>query len=636
MPLEWHWLEKQFGGADGGAYSRLLDAHQPAHDLVAREVTQNSWDAASRHHREQLGGRDIEPGDSKKFKLVYDFREVSGSSRSRVLQALRVDQLREQLHANGHEKLRFPKSTTLLDDVDGSSPLKLLYISDFGATGLRGDPVGPKFDESDFFRAFGQIGGNDRDTGGGSFGFGKAAFIKASRIRCVLAYSSFMPTPEDGVTRRLWGFVYWHSFGRFSGVAQLGRLTQDQAPRSEPATDELADAIAEDFGFGSRSAGSYEDCGTSLLIVDHVLQPEQLRDALAKYWWPALETYQSTFDVSVRTDDEVLRPEPRLVESLSPYLRAFEIAAEPRPQLLQQEWRSNFQRLESSHLSVGSLGLVKIQPETPPVLDDGLHAHVALIRKPRMVVKYEAYPGSTPNTAVAGAFLASDDADGYLRMTEPSTHDEWTEAIDESYGRDWRTAAEVAAGVKSRVKRSVSDFQNSIRTKPKAKRSELSWANTLFDRLFSDSTDGGKKKRDPNGKGKKRKVRRRSGSYVTERVDRTLRIENENQVSVAEIWTVGLADAIKSSVEAQIQLHAWVVSDGDSVEPSDRLVIQSATAPPGFRILEGGLIAGVLSPGQSYEVTYVTEPFSRDWSLKSDVHIAGPQEAEQEGLGNEL
>lgn len=50
--LVWNWIPKQFGMADGSAYAKMLDAHAEVHDLVAREVTQNSWDAALRLRRE--------------------------------------------------------------------------------------------------------------------------------------------------------------------------------------------------------------------------------------------------------------------------------------------------------------------------------------------------------------------------------------------------------------------------------------------------------------------------------------------------------------------------------------------------------------------------------------------------------
>ena len=100
MTLQWHWLKKKFGDADGGAYSRLLDAHGPVHDLLAREVTQNSWDAARRLQRD-AGGESQIP-----FRLLYEFRELTGPDRTALLSALQVSELVEVLKANGHSKLR--------------------------------------------------------------------------------------------------------------------------------------------------------------------------------------------------------------------------------------------------------------------------------------------------------------------------------------------------------------------------------------------------------------------------------------------------------------------------------------------------------------------------------------------------
>jgi len=620
MFLDWHWLPKQFGFADGGSYSRLLDAQAPVHDLVAREVTQNSWDAAQRH-RARLAAQSGSHHKPPRFRLIYDFKSVNGSEREDLLSALRIDQLRSRLSGVGHKALGFQPGATVLDSGDASEALRLLYINDYGATGLQGDPVGDEYDESDFYRAFGQIGGNDRGEGGGSFGFGKAAFIKASRIRCVIAYSSFLPTDSDSVTRRLWGFVYWKGHKRESGIAQLGQLVQDAEGLSRPLTDDAADLVAESLGFSKRNAHSPEESGTSLLIVDHVLEAETLVSSLSKYWWPALEEFQGSFDVQVRSDDRILRPKPRQDSPhLLPYLRAYEIAQDPNAQLMKHEMKPTLQKLDSG-LKLGDMALVKGEPEQAEYHNDGSFAHVALIRKPRMVVEYEEFPGSTPNTTICGVFVASSEADQPLRMTEPASHNEWSPDIEESYGEGWEEARQAAAAVHERIRRHVRKFQKELRGNQTRHRDPLTVANEILASIFPDKQP----RRDPGARKRKTKNRAKTkkqpGFYVSSRVDRVLRIEQPGYVSVAETWSVHIAESAPEEVTFQLHPRVWVLVDGRDTEANDRLAFSTITATCAHVQDSDSGIRCTARAGESFEVSFITQPYDENWTTKSDLRI---------------
>lgn len=618
MVLDWHWLPKQFGFADGGSYSKLLDAQAPVHDLVAREVTQNSWDAA-RRLRSRLATQNVATDALPRFKLVYDFKIAIGNQKNTVLNALRLDQLQGEFHTVGHKNLGFQAGSTVLDLANPDAPLDLLYISDYGATGLQGDPVGEDYDESDFYRAFGQIGGNDREEGGGSFGFGKAAFIKASRIRCVVAYSSFLGTEGDPTTRRLWGFVYWKGHRRRSGIAQLGQLVQDADVQSRPLTDDAADVVAESLGFAKRNANSPEECGTSLLIVDHVLDPDSLTAALSKFWWPALEEFRDSFDVQVRSAGKVTRPKPRQdIPELIPYLRAFEIARDPNAQLMKHEMKPAFQKLESG-LSIGRLALVKGDPDQARFHDDGSYAHVALIRNPRMVVDYLPLPGSSPNTTVCGVFVASDEVDAALRKSEPASHNEWSCDIDESYGEGWELAREVATAVRDRVKKNVRKFQKELRGSQAKHRVPLSVANDILATIFPDRRSS--PEAEPKKGKKKTKIKKVPGFYASTRKDQVLRIEDPGLVSVAETWQIQILESVKKEVTFDLAPRVWALSDGRSAEASDQLDISQISATCGFEKLSSATLRFSLAAGTVFEVSFISSPYNENWSTKSDLVI---------------
>jgi hypothetical protein len=626
VALQWNWLPKQFGMADGAAYARLLDAQSEVHDLVAREVTQNSWDAARRHQAELAVSQGPEAAEKAKFRISYDFKNVKGEDKTRILNALNVNSLSDVLKKHGHGTLKFENGKTVLDRVAPNEELSLLYINDYGATGLRGDPVGEGLADSDFFRAFGQIGGNDRDEGGGSFGFGKSAFIKASRIRCVIAYSSFFPQGEDKVTRRLWGFVYWPSFGNKNGVAQLGLLQNEGGISSAPAVDKLADAMADSFGFNIRNANSFEECGTSLLIVDHVLDPHLLKDSLEKWWWPAMETHRGTFDVSVRTSDEVLRPQPLLNKSVKPYIRAFEIAQDVNAQLKDGEHKPKWRAIRDQGVSAGDLAIIRVEADGDNSPEDGLYAHIALIRSPRMVVNYLGFNGSTPNTEIKGVYLASADADPFLRKSEPASHDRWDTHIDESYGPDWEKTGKIVQSISKRIRDEVSSFQNSLRQTPKRNQSPLAWANELFAQLFSEPAKSGKKKSEEE---KKKKNRRQSPLYDTTLVSRDRRMIGNGRISVGETWLLNLSDEVQEAVPVLVDFAAWVLADGNEASSTDRLDIDDFAVPTGFVQKQDGSIVGMLSPGKKYEFRFATAQYDQDWNLRTDltVHIQQNDEA---------
>ena len=83
-------------------------------------------------------------------------------------------------------------------------------------------------------------------------------------------------------------------------------------------------------------------------------------------------------------------------------------------------------------MSVGRCGAAAVDSNdfSSPGSETNLdHGHrpapntVALIRSPRMVVKYSRMPSGTD---VVATFIASDEFDHVLKLAEPDTHDEWS------------------------------------------------------------------------------------------------------------------------------------------------------------------------------------------------------------------
>src|SRR4051794_13449127 len=126
-------------------------------EVLVREAVQNCWDAK----RSTVGGVRVEIGRN-------------------VLDEAGADACRRRLLVDPPPGL--PLAGELVSGMD------ILYFADFGTEGLggptRADQPGVRRDFVDFVRNIGQP--PDKDLGGGSFGYGKAAFYVASRARTIM------------------------------------------------------------------------------------------------------------------------------------------------------------------------------------------------------------------------------------------------------------------------------------------------------------------------------------------------------------------------------------------------------------------------------------------------------------------
>lgn len=616
MTMEWIWLQKGWAVAAGDAYAKLFQGKGSVEDIVAREVTQNSWDAANRLKTELLETDQGRLPDDYKFKMVYEFKDLLGREKKNLIATLRLNELEKRLNQYGKEELDFEDGATCLDHLNDDSPIKCLYIHDYGATGLRGDPTGEDLDESDFYRAFGQIGGNDRRIGGGSYGFGKSAFIKASRLRCVIAYSSFAPTDEDPVKTRLWGFVFWKGHKKFAGFAQLGTLIQDSEAKSSPLCDKQADEVAKSLGFRLRNANTPNETGTSLLVVDQVLDPASLQESLEKFWWPAIETFKNDFDVQIHTDLEILKLRPMQREYLRSFVRAFEIATDNNAQIVEDsEMKFSISEKDTTD-SIGNLALVRV---IDPVSVDSLTTNnasnlVALIRDPRMVVQYQPHNNNAP--IVQGVFVAESNFDSFLRSSEPGAHDIWDTKIDESHGRNWQRTKKVVNGVHDGIKKELIAFQKKLRPAAVTPPDSLEFADEILAEIFEPRDTGTSKK-------KSTKPRVKVSSLASKKTtSRKREIIDQTQIKFIEKYEWELLKSAKDNSKVRVQPGVWILADGNETSSSDRLGIIILKCSPEFKIEADGSIVGIAKKGVTYFVEYETEPYSSCWNIKPDLEIS--------------
>jgi hypothetical protein len=459
-----------------------LAANPPSPDatLFAREVIQNSWDAAI-ELQDTIGRR------APKFHIDFEFRTVNGPARAALIEHLDLRGLRARADEVGRTELHL-SGTDCLDRLDEDAPMRVLIVTEHATTGMYGPfDKGPK---SKMFLAMLTSGFTPKAEGaGGSYGYGKAGLVLGSEIRSVIAYTRFEERDDDpGVTRRLLGVTYWapHEIDDQShtGFARLG------AADGDPLENNDADAFAEHLGLTPRLSDEVYEVGTTFLLVDPTIEPYDLCKAIERSWWPAI--VDELFTVAITDDSgDTLVPQPRQNPDLSAFISASDFLGTTTTtdgadgSLRLKRFAFNVLNIEDASYVLGDLVLVADPASWTFPAGDGASereaeseevdgqdesrpevAHkslVALIRGPRMVVEYSDR-GQTP-PFIRGVFLASHEVDDFLRQTEPKGHDRWqTEA---SHARASHPhATRIARSLHQRIDRMVRDYRRAIAPPP--------------------------------------------------------------------------------------------------------------------------------------------------------------------------
>ena len=399
----------------------------------------------------QLGRPDIEPLEV----LVREAVQNCWDARRPSELGIRVEIGRRHLDPDQVEAIR---NELLVDPPQGlplereiESGMQILYFADFGTRGLggptRADTGGLERDFVDFVRNIGQP--PDNDLGGGSFGYGKAAFYIASRAQTILV-DTLCASPDGGVERRFIACGLGDSFdegGRpFTGRHWWGRLV-DGVP--EPIVGQEAANAARLLGLPDREG--LRDLGTTVVIVAPGIAPEAddgsdptmpfIADALVWNFWPRIIDTPGgvahTMDFHLSDNGTRVRlPNPRTHSRLRGFVEAMDrLREEPRG-----DAEFVLDRSVECLRPIRGLGRLVVQtgtiaPVTPPgravpqgarLMADSVH-HIALMRNVELVVKY--LPGAVPvigRNGYSGVFRCAVDVDGAFRRAEPPTHDDWT------------------------------------------------------------------------------------------------------------------------------------------------------------------------------------------------------------------
>ena len=596
---KWDWIQQSpRGGIDASALSKLFrnrSDNMGPDDLLAREAIQNSADA-SKDYRKQ----------SVPFRLRFKFVEYQGKEAEKHAEAFGLGELQGRLDSTTWPESIRPVEAPSLASVKQS--LKVLYIEDFGAHGLRG-PLDWS-SNSDLFNAIYMVGAsNKRPDAGGSFGFGKSAVFNAGELRAVYAYSCFekghtvkisdQETLTDAASRRAVGFLYWraHKDGRldFDGRAEYA----DRATKL-PFEDERADEMAESWGIDLRNSAQPEQHGTTFAVVAPRITPEALLKAIELYWWPAIVDKAVGLTVEVvKPNGEVLRPNLEGRADLKTYIHAFSVAQngvvrevdpnEPIKSSAEEAvlnshgpWQEDPGQRPTG-IEPGNLGVVL--PSAAELGESDPSPTVARIRSTRMVIDYWRIDGrARVSLPLRGVYVASSQEDPVLRKTEDAGHAGWAERGDPP-PQPYELAASISQGIREAL-REICE-----KATPKSEEKELK-ANKIGQLLALPGKEG---PGDDDKTAPKILIKNLTGSRNIDPGKPTYKIGGTFTVQAAA------EQAKKPTTRIRIDLTVRYASE--SVDPETLPSILSAPGATNVVITEGGLEL-TLKRGLATQITY--------------------------------
>lgn len=383
--------------------------------LLLRESLQNSWDARL--------------GDHIRFTIADT---LLSSSESSVL----VHDVFGELPPQGASR-KLPKK--LIQDR-----LRVLTIADYGTRGLGGplranfaSKEGEKRDFVDLVRNFGRS--QDKGMEGGTYGLGKGVLYSSSQVGMCLIYSQALV--HGAVENRLIGVSggdpdYDDGNLKYTGRNWWGVIADDGIV--DPVIGPEARHIAESIGI---PVPEPEETGTCIMVLapkdddgqgnenSAKERINQLRQAALLWAWPHATDLGggSNVDFQFSYDAIVLPPLRPLEEPMvKHFAQAYSDLAKylktgRQPVSTQTSLRSIDSKNPKQHLG----DLAMRQALNHPAEDRSYQNTVALIRKPKMVVKYLPVTAPVGEFSVYSVFYADEQVDEVLASSEPVAHDDW-------------------------------------------------------------------------------------------------------------------------------------------------------------------------------------------------------------------
>lgn len=496
--ISWNWEDLTTGRTAGKTLADGLDDGELSRpEILAREITQNSIDATDAFRKSEF------PDHSP--RLIFRYKEYRGAQKATLIDVLGLREI--ALHAPNiksrqSEMLADNAVLKHLDDLD--SPIRVLVAEDYGAHGLFGDK---------WVIALRGTGISDHEDGhasGGTFGFGKGAFHIGSSLSLVAAFSQFQSAPHssnvESCESRFGAYLYQNPHLspdtgiRLTGFAESGDTSQDQiAKLTRPFEGATALDLAGQIGLTREEVSGVNALGTSFMMIDPVVGPEELSRALEESWWPALVDGLIAIDV-IDAGGERFTPRPKARDDLRPFVEAWAwFSGSSRT-------KGEFQKLRKLQPKVvdgNPLGLGQIaiwaNPETAFDVqsdDDDRASEIALVRQRRMVVRYHPYYRGKP-PFVQGILFTDSEIEDFVSKVEPKLHNYWWQGVRDVKSYHPPAHKDIVTALAIATYNLIREFRGALSPKIDQATVRLERLSKLLGSMFSFSDGGGSRGPEP-------------------------------------------------------------------------------------------------------------------------------------------
>lgn len=409
--------------------------------LLVREAAQNSWDAKAPEESTATFGIAGWTLSQEQLELLRDF-VFAERPPSHAKESASLEQTIRQI------------SALLSEGTSDSNAVRMLSVYDRGTTGLggptRANRLGNDDEPRDFVDFFRNVGTPpDKAQGGGTFGYGKAALYLASAAHTILVHSRIKNGEGHHDSRFMGSGLtnhYRHRSRLYTGRHWWGRENANDGI-VDPVLNAEADAFAASLGLPECRGGAR---GTTVGIVAPDFgawahRPEEALRYLSwqlvlNFWpkmvpWPGEAEPRMKFEVSWE-GKQIEIPDPANAPPFSGFVEALtevrqaEIEGSRSHELYCLRPKRLLGRLALRKCYTKKTELSKFSEEgTVPDIHTRSH-HVALLRRPELVVEYRSFAALASDTiGYAGVFLADEGMDRVYAAAEPPTHDSWTADI---------------------------------------------------------------------------------------------------------------------------------------------------------------------------------------------------------------
>jgi hypothetical protein len=446
-------------------------------EVVAREGGQNASDA----------GRNID-GITQ---LIFQKLSAKGEKKDKLVELLQLNTaLEPRLGVFKNEERNRLFASSVKEFLDGDE-LNAILIRDFKTCGLGGkwDAYG----QTDHFaRLVCALNLDDKADGnsssGGSYGLGKTAFAKSSKINTVVYHSVFTPSEKSADTHRrlmVSGIYPKHELDgtSYGGFAYFGKPASYDGTIAAPFEDLDAEDLWSQIAslFGANLSRSKAQTGTDILVLVDTLDMQLLKKAVEDYYFPALISNDLSVTF-ISEDGSTDQPAVLARSDLDQFVKLYKKARSKEVIKEEQLTVDAFNKRNGR-----AIGRFAYQAAEPDEAVSPKNNCVAIMRGTGMVINYEKVGGDQYEPAV-GVYIAHDDVHEYLQTSENSAHSEWSEHSHRLNQKFPEEGKSIVSHVNSVIKRRFIEFQKNLQPDVSISKSE----NGLLARLLTGALSGTK------------------------------------------------------------------------------------------------------------------------------------------------